>query len=129
MNALIVEDNPQQAERIAQLLAVPGRLEVVATHATEDSAIEACDRFRIDVAVVDLQLAQGTGFQVIRHLRKVRGPEVLIIVLTNHAVPALKVAAFEASADYFLDKAKDFATLPRLAAELLARELAEDRRA
>ncbi len=42
-----------------------------------------------------------------------------IVVLTNHAVPALKVAAFEAGADYFLDKSKDFATIPRLVSELL----------
>ena len=41
------------------------------------------------------------------------------MVLTNHAVPALKVAAFEAGADYFLDKSKDFATIPRLVGELL----------
>src|SRR4051812_23670505 len=120
MNALVVEDSPQIAERLVELVSVPNRVEVVATAATEDEALSACDRYTIGLAIVDLQLAQGTGFGVIRRLRAAAGSNpVCIVVLTNHAVPALKVAAFEAGADYFLDKSKDFATIPRLIGELL----------
>ena len=118
--ALIVEDSPQIAERLVELVSVPNRVEVVATAATEDEALSACDRYTIALAIVDLQLAQGTGFGVIRRLRAATGANpACIVVLTNHAVPALKVAAFEAGADYFLDKSKDFATIPRLIGELL----------
>jgi len=121
MNALVVEDSPQIAERLVELVSVPDRVEVVATAATEDEALAACDRHTIGLAIVDLQLAQGTGFGVIRRLRAAAGSSpTCIVVLTNHAVPALKVAAFEAGADYFLDKSKDFATIPRLIGELLA---------
>ena len=122
MNALVVEDSPQIAERLVELVSVPNRVEVVATAATEDEALAACDKYTIALAIVDLQLAQGTGFGVIRRLRAAAGANpACIVVLTNHAVPALKVAAFEAGADYFLDKSKDFATIPRLIGELLNR--------
>jgi DNA-binding response OmpR family regulator len=118
--ALVVEDSPQIAERLVELVTVPNKVEVVATAATEDEALAACDRHAIALAIVDLQLAQGTGFGVIRRLRAATGANpACIVVLTNHAVPALKVAAFEAGADYFLDKSKDFATIPRLVGELL----------
>ena len=121
MNALVVEDSPQIAERLVELVSVPNRVEVVATAATEDEALAACDKHTIALAIVDLQLAQGTGFGVIRRLRAATGAHpACIVVLTNHAVPALKVAAFEAGADYFLDKSKDFATIPRLIGELLS---------
>jgi DNA-binding NarL/FixJ family response regulator len=121
MNALVVEDSPQIAERLVELVSVPSRVEVIATAATEDEALAACDRYTIGLAIVDLQLAQGTGFGVIRRLRAATGSNpACIVVLTNHAVPALKVAAFEAGADYFLDKSKDFATIPRLIGELLS---------
>lgn len=121
MNALVVEDSPQIAERLVELVSVPNRVEVVATAATEDEALSACDKYTISLAIVDLQLAQGTGFGVIRRLRAATGSNpACIVVLTNHAVPALKVAAFEAGADYFLDKSKDFATIPRLIGELLS---------
>jgi DNA-binding response OmpR family regulator len=122
MNALVVEDSPQIAERLVELVSVPDRVEVVATAATEDEALNAVDKHTIGLAIVDLQLAQGTGFGVIRRLRAAAGSNpACIVVLTNHAVPALKVAAFEAGADYFLDKSKDFATIPRLIGELLNR--------
>jgi DNA-binding response OmpR family regulator len=121
MHALVVEDSPQIAERLVELVSVPDRVEVVATAATEDEALAACDRYTIDLAIVDLQLAQGTGFGVIRRLRAASSDHAAcIVVLTNHAVPALKVAAFEAGADFFLDKSKDFATIPRLIGELLS---------
>ena len=121
MQALVVEDSPQIAERLVELVSVPDRVSVVATAATEDEALAACDQFNIDLAIVDLQLAQGTGFGVIRRLRAATGSNpACIVVLTNHAVPALKVAAFEAGADFFLDKSKDFATIPRLIGELLS---------
>src|SRR5260221_12913824 len=121
MNALVVEDSPQIAERLVELVSVPDRVEVVATAATEDEALAACDKHTIALAIVDLQLAQGTGFGVIRRLRASAGANpACIVVLTNHAVPALKAAAFEAGADYFLDKSKDFATIPRLIGELLS---------
>jgi len=120
LSALVVEDSPQIAERLVELVTVPSRVEVVATAATEDEALAACDRHAIALAIVDLQLAQGTGFGVIRRLRAATGANpACIVVLTNHAVPALKVAAFEAGADYFLDKSKDFATIPRLVGALL----------
>jgi len=121
MNALVVEDSPQIAERLVELVSVPSRVEVVATAATEDEALAACDRYTIGLAIVDPQLARGTGFGVLRRLRATAGANpACIVVLTNHAVPALKVAAFEAGADYFLDKSKDFATIPRLIGELLS---------
>lgn len=119
-NAIVVEDWPSIAERIQQMLEEAG-FEVVGRIDTEDEALRAIERTPIDFAVIDLQLAQGTGFGIIRQLRKIAKTQpVCIVVLTNHAVPALKVASFEAGADYFLDKARDFNTLPRLAREIIA---------
>jgi len=121
MNALVVEDSPRIAERLVELVSIPGQVEVVATAETESEATEACNAHDIDLAIVDLQLAEGTGFGVIRALREAgRQRNACIVVLTNHAVPALRNAAFAAGADYFLDKSKDFATLPQLIDQLLA---------
>lgn len=119
LNALVVEDSVLVADRIVALLNVEP-VKVVATMATEEGALQVCERFSIDLAVIDLQLAQGTGFGVIRRLREKGRPPCAIAVFTNHAVPALKRAAYEAGADYFLDKCKDFEALGRLVRELAA---------
>src|SRR4051794_38364914 len=85
MNPLVVEDSPQIGERLGELVSVPHRVEVVATAATEDEALQACDRYPISLAIVDLQLAQGTGFGVIRRLRAATGANPACIVgLPNH---------------------------------------------
>src|SRR5262249_44612837 len=73
MNPLVVGDPPKIAERLVELVSVPHRVEVVATAATEDEALAACDKYAIGLAIVDLQLAQGTGFGVIRRLRASAG--------------------------------------------------------
>ena len=119
IKTLIVEDSPLIAQRVERLLQQHRHVHVVANVSREDAALDVCDRQRIDLAVLDLQLDQGTGFGVIHKLReKGRANVTCIIVLTNHAVPALKVAAFEAGADYFLDKTKEFEALPRLVQEI-----------
>lgn len=120
LQALVVEDSPAIAERLVEMLNIPGRVEVVATATTEAEAVAACVGRVFDIAVVDLQLAQGTGFGVIRRLRADAGRHTTIVVLTNHAVPALKIASFEAGADHFLDKSKDFPAVPRVVEELLS---------
>jgi len=122
ISTLIVEDAPRIADRLVEMVTVPGEVEVMGIAATEALAIAACERQAFDLAVVDLQLAKGTGFAVIRRLRANdnENHRACIIVLTNHAVPALKAAAIEAGADHFLDKSKDFARIPQLIRALQA---------
>jgi len=102
-----------------ELLTRPGEFEVSAVAATESEAIARSASQAVDLAIVDLQLARGTGFGVIRSLREANGPKTTIVVLTNHAIPALRIAAFEAGADYFLDKSKDVPDVARLVEKLL----------
>lgn len=117
--AIVIEDSPQIKERIVEMLVAAG-VEVIGTADTEDVGIALVKEHDFDYASVDLQLAQGTGFGVIRAIRaKPNSGKVCIAVMTNHAVPALKVAAFEAGADYFLDKSKDFHIPTRLVKELM----------
>jgi DNA-binding response OmpR family regulator len=122
LRTLIVEDAPQISDRLVEMVSAPGLVEVQALAATESLALAACDRQVFDLAIVDLQLAQGTGFAVIRRLRAndYQGHRACIIVLTNHAVPALKIAAFEAGADHFFDKSKNFSSISGVIADLLA---------
>jgi DNA-binding NarL/FixJ family response regulator len=62
VKVLIVEDVQPTADRLREILSAITGVEVVAVVATEDQALEACERFAIDFATVDLQLAQGSGF-------------------------------------------------------------------
>jgi CheY-like chemotaxis protein len=119
LRALVAEDSAPICDRLVELLTRPGEFEVSAVAATESEAIARSASQAVDLAIVDLQLARGTGFGVIRSLREANGPKTTIVVLTNHAIPALRIAAFEAGADYFLDKSKDVPDVARLVEKLL----------
>lgn len=117
---LIVEDSPAIAERLAQIVNRPGRVELAACVATEADALEACNGKLFDLAIVDLQLAEGSGFPVVRRLRATRTGWPYVVVLTSHALPALEAAALGAGADLFLDKGRQFDRIERIVDTLAA---------
>jgi CheY-like chemotaxis protein len=77
---------------------------------TEAEAIEQIGSMEFDVLIVDVELRQGSGINVIRSAR-LRWPaplQPLIIVLTNYALPTVRQRCLAAGADYFLDKMQQF---------------------
>lgn len=109
LGVLIVEDLPRVQSLLFELIHEPGHLEVLAITDTESDAIEQFEALAPDAVIVDLSLRQGSGLGVIAALRRgqhARRP--LLIVLTNHAMSALKAACMGAGADHYLDKSRDF---------------------
>ena len=117
---LIVEDSPAIVERLVRIVSRPGRLRLAACVATEADALEACNGNLFDLAIVDLHLAEGTGFPVVRRLRATRTGWPYVVVLTSHAFPALEAAALRAGADLFLDKGRQFDRIERIVDALAA---------
>lgn len=108
VRVVLVEDSPLLRERLAETLAVPGRVEIVAHADGETAALERLRATEWDAVVLDLQLRQGTGIGVLRSLRASRPAGVVVIVLTNYAIPRLREHSLALGADYFFEKARDF---------------------
>jgi DNA-binding NarL/FixJ family response regulator len=70
---------------------------------------------RPDAAIVDLDLDDGSGLEVLRQARK-ELPGLLVIILTNHSSAQHRAECLAAGADHFLDKSYDFERLPGLLA-------------
>lgn len=84
----------------------------VETATTAATALEACERWHPDAVILDLGLADGDGFDVIRALRARSSTPV--IVLSVRGADRDKVAALDLGAD-------DYLTKPFSVDELLAR--------
>jgi DNA-binding NarL/FixJ family response regulator len=109
LGVLIVEDLPRVQSLLFELIHEPGRLEVLGITDTESQAIEQFEALGPDAVIVDLSLRQGSGLGLIAALRRgQRARRPLLIVLTNHTMPALKAACMSAGADHYLDKSRDF---------------------
>jgi len=111
MHILLVEDNPVAAKSIELKPTAEGH-NVFSTELGED-AIELADLYDYDVVLLDLELADMTGLEVLRAIRlnKIRTP---VIVVTATGDVDTKVKALSAGAD-------DFITKPFHKAEMAAR--------
>jgi len=115
LRMLLVEDSPLILTYLLNSFKSDGWYEEIISAGTEAEALLLLDSGRLfDVAIVDIQLAQGTGLAVIRHLRSSISKEAYVLVLTNFALPIYEQAARTVGADEFLDKSKDFHRLQKL---------------
>lgn len=107
---LLIEDSAPLRERLMAMLTVPGKMRVSAWAETEEDAVTKVRDEEFDVLVVDVELRQGSGINVIRQARRLcegkRQP--LIIVLTNYSLPTVRERCLAAGADHFLDKMQQF---------------------
>lgn len=100
---LVVDDHRVFTDVLAFALdAQPDLRCVGVAHTARDALVLAAVR-DFDVAIVDLQLPDRGGLEVIGELRALR-PAAQLIVLTGHARPELAERAEQSGADAFLPK-------------------------
>jgi DNA-binding NarL/FixJ family response regulator len=105
MRVLLVEDNAAVCEQVRRTIhAIPGA-QVVHVAASEPQAtawlLAHPDGW--DLALIDLFLAQGHGFDVLRRCRE-RQPHQQAVVLSNYTRDPVRECAREAGADAVFDK-------------------------
>lgn len=109
LRVFLVEDSASVRERLEDFLSEPGKVEMIGFAATEADAVRELRTLPVDVAIVDLNLKEGTGLGVIESIRSLHATAPpTIIVLTNYAFPEFETACLERGADYFFDKSTQF---------------------
>jgi DNA-binding NarL/FixJ family response regulator len=127
MGIFLVEDSPLIVQRLIEMLgALPGV--VLLGHAAgAKQAIEEIVARKPQLVLLDLELEQGTGLDVLVALRE-RAPTVDAYMLTNFVSEPLRVVAAKLGAKGFYDKTKDFQKVRALVAERAAANKGEARR-
>jgi two-component system response regulator DevR len=107
MKVFLVEDSSLLRERLAGLLAsIPGA-RLVGQAAAADEALAGIRASLPDVVVCDIQLEKGSGFDVLREVKKA-SPSVDVYMLTNFASESYRLAAERYGARGFFDKSTQF---------------------
>jgi DNA-binding NarL/FixJ family response regulator len=110
VKVFLVEDSPMLRSRVEAILAsIPGA-QACGHAAGATEAIAAIEKARPDVVVLDIQLEQGSGFDVMRATRASL-PQVDFYVLTNFANDAYRRKAESLGARGFFDKSTEFERL------------------
>jgi DNA-binding NarL/FixJ family response regulator len=112
LRVLIADDNQPVADMLTELIAAPGRIEVVGVADSEAGALEAIRRLRPDVVVLDLTFGTGSGTEVIRSVRADPGlKETRLLVTSNHDSPQMRAGCMGLGADGYFDKVKELGAL------------------
>ena len=115
---LLADDYPDMVKAVSRLLALD--CEVVGTVADGSALLEAAQRLRPDVVVLDLNLPNVDGLEACRQITQAH-PEIKVIVFTAMGGPDVSRLSLAAGASAFVSKlafAKELlSTIKRLCAD------------
>ena len=107
LRVFVVEDSPLVIERIEAMLASIAGARAIGHSDRADEAIRAILRERPDVVMLDWQLAQGSGLDVLRVLNEA-APTTDVYMLSNFASEPYRRLAERLGARDFFDKSNEF---------------------
>ena len=118
MRILIVEDAEDVAEAVAISFARRG--DAVDCAGCVADALACLDAQDYDLAILDLELPDGNGHSVLRHLRQTRKP-TLVLMLTARSEVEERVSALDGGADDYVTKPFDLRELQARVRSLVRR--------
>jgi DNA-binding NarL/FixJ family response regulator len=110
LTVYVVDDSPLVRERIEALLTKIDGARVIGHAEAADGAARGILELRPQVVVLDLKLAQGSGFDVLRAVHP-QAPQIDFYMLSNFATDAYRRTATQLGARGFFDKTQEFAQL------------------
>ncbi|HEY8118249.1 MAG TPA: response regulator [Methylophilaceae bacterium] len=110
MRVLLVEDSILLGESIMESLEGCFGLQFDGVAAKQSEAIALLQQHPFDMLIVDIELAEGNGFEVLKatQVESYQFDRPVYIILTNHAYPQYRLLAKKLDVDYFFDKSMDF---------------------
>ena len=107
---LVVDDNADAAFSLAALLRITGN----EAHVAHDgvTAVEAAERYRPDVVLLDIGLPRLNGYEACRRIReRPWGGNVVIVAMTGWGQESDRLKSREAGFDHHMVKPVDYAQL------------------
>jgi len=117
LKVLIADDSNLVRERLAALVSEVEDAELVSQVGNAREAIEAIQRLKPDVAILDIRMPGDSGLQVLEVVKTDKAAPV-VIVLTAFPYPQYRRKCLEAGAEYFFDKSSEFNRIAKVLEEL-----------
>ena len=107
---VVVDGHRPLRETLTELLRAELDVHVVAACETGDEALDAAERFRPDVVIIDPMLPDGDGAEVVRRLVAAL-PESRVVILTALPHDRVVLAAVDAGAHAVLAKSVPYSAI------------------
>jgi len=114
----IVDDSSMILSRLKTLLEdVPGILSIH-TAGNYADALALLATTRPDIILLDINLPDGNGIDLLRYLRK-EYPDIIPIMISNQASSFYRNLCMRIGAAHFIDKSTEFELIPGILANFL----------
>lgn len=108
MTVLIVDDSQAFRHSLRRLLDTLAEVKIVGEAASVSEAIHLAAESKPEAVILDLKLPDGSGFDVLREIKKSADKTPVVMILTNFACEHYRRKSLEQGADYFFDKTTEF---------------------
>lgn len=112
MKILLVDDSEFILQRIQHLLEGMKQVKEIRTATSAEEAAEWIESYNPALVFLDINLPGKNGLQMLKEIRSKTTIDPTIVILTNNTLSGYRIECMQAGADYFLDKAKDFSSIP-----------------
>jgi DNA-binding NarL/FixJ family response regulator len=109
IKVFLAEDSGLIRDRVTSILSERA-IEIVGHAETPQDSIDGILAVHPDVVVLDVQLAGGTGLEVLRAVRELE-PGIAFVMFTINSAAAFRKRYLDEGARSFLDKATEFPQL------------------
>jgi DNA-binding NarL/FixJ family response regulator len=109
----IADDSLIVRERLVTMLNELAGIEVVGQAENVAEAISEIQKTQPEVVILDIQMPDGSGIDVLRNVKQAETAP-MVIILTNYPYQKHRQKCLNAGADFFLDKSIEFDQIPKL---------------
>ena len=110
MKVFIADNSSLVRECLIALVSELRTVELVGQAGGAHEALEAIQRLRPDVVILDVRMPEGNSIQMLETIKKSAAAPV-VIVLAAFPYPQHRKKCLEMGADYFFDKSTEFARI------------------
>jgi DNA-binding NarL/FixJ family response regulator len=108
---LIVDDSIVVVDRLIPILENLENISFVIHAASYEEAMEMLGEIRPDLVLLDIQLPDRSGIELLRKIRE-KDQEMIVIMISNHATPEYGKLCKKLGAQHLFDKSSDFELIP-----------------
>lgn len=120
LTIFVVEDSPPVRDRIREVVDEIPQAILVGEAESEQDAVTGIAATRPKLVILDINLREGTGFEVLRQV-KASAPDTIVAVVTNFSSIEFREKCKQLGADYFFDKTKSYKLLVELMHQLASK--------
>jgi CheY-like chemotaxis protein len=121
LHILLIDDVTIILQKMRMFLSIVPQVRQVDTASSAQEAFTFLQSSDPELVVLDVNMPGTNGIEILKRIRNSKGPQPVVVMLTNETGNHFKEACLQSGADYYLDKSKDFLQIPTIIGELIAK--------